>query len=302
MYQDQIDNEKTKGRLPLAAVLAVLVLTLVGCGGLASASPAGALGKLTYSIYNQGALTQEEMGDVAVLVMLNGEPVVVTNEGGQIMLNGEVNITESGIQACNGVIYVINESLTPTGSGEEATPEVTEPAEATPEVTEEPGTCGEGETIADILQADPRFTEFVAALDAAGLLDALDQPGAFTIFAAPDEVFDEITPTPEGTQDATETSTTITICHATSSAKNPFNLITVDVHGLAGHSKHAGDIIPAPAEGCPGDEVTPTPVPTETPMAVPTDTAVPTTEVTPTDVPTEVPTEVPTVTFEPPIP
>lgn len=43
----------------------------------------------------------------------------------------------------------------------------------------------------------------------------------------------------------------ITICHATSSEKNPYNLITVSVNGLNGHDKHDGDIIPAPADGCP---------------------------------------------------
>lgn len=43
----------------------------------------------------------------------------------------------------------------------------------------------------------------------------------------------------------------ITICHATASATNPYNLITVSINGLNGHGKHAGDIIPAPAGGCP---------------------------------------------------
>ena len=44
----------------------------------------------------------------------------------------------------------------------------------------------------------------------------------------------------------------ISICHATSSATNPYVLITVDRNGLNGHDRHAGDIIPAPAGGCPG--------------------------------------------------
>lgn len=43
----------------------------------------------------------------------------------------------------------------------------------------------------------------------------------------------------------------ITICHATSSAKNPYNEITISVSGLNGHDKHEGDIIPMPAGGCP---------------------------------------------------
>lgn len=43
----------------------------------------------------------------------------------------------------------------------------------------------------------------------------------------------------------------ITICHATGSKSNPYTLITVSVNGLNGHNNHAGDIIPAPANGCP---------------------------------------------------
>lgn len=43
----------------------------------------------------------------------------------------------------------------------------------------------------------------------------------------------------------------ITICHATSSEKNPFNEITVSINGLNGHNTHSGDIIPMPASGCP---------------------------------------------------
>lgn len=43
----------------------------------------------------------------------------------------------------------------------------------------------------------------------------------------------------------------ITICHATSSATNPYNEITVSVNGLNGHGDHADDIIPMPEGGCP---------------------------------------------------
>lgn len=43
----------------------------------------------------------------------------------------------------------------------------------------------------------------------------------------------------------------ITICHATSSTKNPYNEITISVQGLNGHDKHENDIIPVPEGGCP---------------------------------------------------
>ena len=47
----------------------------------------------------------------------------------------------------------------------------------------------------------------------------------------------------------------ISICHATSSASNPYILISVDRNSLNGHGGHAGDIIPAPASGCPSASI-----------------------------------------------
>jgi hypothetical protein len=67
----------------------------------------------------------------------------------------------------------------------------------------------------------------------------------------------DIIPAPEGGCPASPTTPVatiegkITICHATSSKTNPYNEITVSVNGLNGHDKHPGDIIPAPAGGCP---------------------------------------------------
>ncbi len=44
----------------------------------------------------------------------------------------------------------------------------------------------------------------------------------------------------------------ITLCHATGSTTNPYVEITISVEGATnGHAQHPGDIIPAPAEGCP---------------------------------------------------
>lgn len=66
----------------------------------------------------------------------------------------------------------------------------------------------------------------------------------------------------------------VTLCHHTSSATNPYVTITVDNQGqLNGHEHHQGDIIPAPADGCPG-KTHPTP-PTPTPTLAPTPTPTP---------------------------
>jgi ABC-type sugar transport system substrate-binding protein len=47
-----------------------------------------------------------------------------------------------------------------------------------------------------------------------------------------------------------------TICHHTSSETNPWVQITVSNASLKAHHNNHGDIIPAPAEGCPsgGDD------------------------------------------------
>jgi hypothetical protein len=55
----------------------------------------------------------------------------------------------------------------------------------------------------------------------------------------------------EGCPASLPSNGTVTICHATGSAKNPYVKITVSVNGLNGHGGHNGDIIPAPAGGCP---------------------------------------------------
>ena len=65
----------------------------------------------------------------------------------------------------------------------------------------------------------------------------------------------------------------LTICHATGGATNPYNEITIDFNGLRGHSNHTGDIVPAPADGCPSE--TPTPAITATVTATPSGTTTP---------------------------
>lgn len=46
----------------------------------------------------------------------------------------------------------------------------------------------------------------------------------------------------------------ITICHKTGSANNPYAEIAVSKDAaMDGHASHAGDIIPAPANGCPAE-------------------------------------------------
>jgi CHRD domain len=50
----------------------------------------------------------------------------------------------------------------------------------------------------------------------------------------------------------------VTICHRTGSNTNPYVLIRVSKSALKAHARHTGDIIPAPAGGCPATPMSPT--------------------------------------------
>ncbi len=49
-----------------------------------------------------------------------------------------------------------------------------------------------------------------------------------------------------------------TICHRTTSTKNPYVKLRVSAKALKAHLKHAADIIPAPPSGCPKTILSPT--------------------------------------------
>jgi uncharacterized surface protein with fasciclin (FAS1) repeats len=85
----------------------------------------------------------------------------------ELVLVDEAQVVVTDIKASNGVIHVIDSVLIP-----------------------------ETRTIVDIAVEDGRFTTLVAALEAAGLVDALQGEGPFTVFAPTDEAFAAL---PEGT-------------------------------------------------------------------------------------------------------
>ena len=83
-------------------------------------------------------------------------------------------------------------SLVLAACGAQATPEPTQ-APPTPEPTEEP--MEEAPSIVDIAVEDGRYTTLVTALQAAGLVEALQGDGPFTVFAPTDDAFAAL---PEG--------------------------------------------------------------------------------------------------------
>jgi len=109
---------------------------------------------------------------------LKGKSVAIKVDADRVILNDNVNVVITDIEASNGVIHVIDAVLLPP-SDEDA--------------------MSDKMDIVDTAVADGRFTTLVAAVEAAGLVDALKGEGPFTVFAPTDEAFAAL---PEGTVEA----------------------------------------------------------------------------------------------------
>ena len=116
-----------------------------------------------------GKVMASDVVELSNAMTLQGQYVDIEAEDGKVMIDGaEVIITD--IEASNGVIHVIDAVILP-----------------------------ETRDIVDIAVEDGRFTTLVAAVQAAGLVDALKGEGPLTVFAPTDEAFAAL---PKGTVEA----------------------------------------------------------------------------------------------------
>jgi len=116
-----------------------------------------------------GAVAAEQVVELSQALTLQGQYVDIQVMDGKVMIdNAEVIITD--IETSNGIIHVIDAVILP-----------------------------EARDIVDIAVEDGRFTTLVAAVEAAGLVDALQADGPLTVFAPTDDAFAAL---PEGTVEA----------------------------------------------------------------------------------------------------
>jgi uncharacterized surface protein with fasciclin (FAS1) repeats len=116
-----------------------------------------------------GAVAAEQVVELTQAMTLQGQYVDVKVEDGSVYIDSaQVIITD--IETSNGIIHVIDTVILP-----------------------------ESRDIVDIAVEDGRFTTLVAAVEAAGLVDALKGEGPLTVFAPTDDAFAAL---PEGTVDA----------------------------------------------------------------------------------------------------
>ena len=126
-----------------------------------------------------GQVMAADVSDGLEAETLEGNSVLFTVVDGQPLIN-EANIVATDVEASNGVIHVIDAVILPPA----------EEPEAQGEGEGEAAMAGEmGEDIVDTAIEAGSFNTLVAAVQAAGLEDALRGEGPFTVFAPTDEAF-----------------------------------------------------------------------------------------------------------------
>ncbi len=100
---------------------------------------------------------------------IQGDEVTVEQVGDDVILNGTVKVVMADIMASNGIVHVIDTVLLPPLP-----------------------------SIVDIAIDNPDFSTLVAALGQAGLVEALQGEGPFTVFAPTNDAFAQLEALPEG--------------------------------------------------------------------------------------------------------
>jgi transforming growth factor-beta-induced protein len=119
---------------------------------------------LTYHVVS-GKVMSGDLVDGMTPATLNGETITIDLDGG-VMIN-DANVTAADLEAGNGVVHVIDKVLVPSDF-------VLYP------------------TVVDIALNNPDFSILVAALQKAGLVDALLGDGPFTVFAPTNAAFEDL--------------------------------------------------------------------------------------------------------------
>ena len=154
---------------------------------------------LLYHVLGEAADSQAVAAlDGSSVPTLNPQPIDINVVDGQVMIN-EATVVSADLTADNGIVHFIDAVLLPPDiaealgvamAEEPMEEETTTTTEATTTTTTEAMEPTIAEIVAESAAGDPaEFTVLLAALETAGLVDALNGDGPFTVFAPTDEAF-----------------------------------------------------------------------------------------------------------------
>lgn len=143
---------------------------------------------LTYHVLTQAADSQLVATlDGQSIETLNGQDMEISVSGGTVMVN-QAEVVSADLEASNGIVHVINSVLLPPDIAEALDVGGESVASTTTSTTTQPEA---GMTITEILAGNEDFSTLLAAVEAAGLSDALSDPNAtLTVFAPSNSAFE----------------------------------------------------------------------------------------------------------------
>jgi transforming growth factor-beta-induced protein len=168
---------------------------------------------LTYHVLAQAADSQlVSTLDGESVATVNGAEVAISIVDGSVMIN-DATVVSADLEADNGIVHVINSVLLP--------PDFEMMEDTTTTTMDDTTTTtlqDASNTIADIVTGNEDFSILLAAVEAAGLTDALADPDAtLTVFAPTNEAFEAafeaLGITPEELLEDIETLTAILTYH-----------------------------------------------------------------------------------------
>jgi len=158
---------------------------------------------LTYHVIAGKKLSSKDLAKTSSYKTVNGESLSVKVSGKNIRVNGTTKVVLADVQVANGTVFIIDSVLMPKN------PAASTPVASTPVATETDAAAvgvpatGSGslkgmaaDPAATAASNNPALTTLVAAVKAAGLVDTLNGPGPFTIFAPVNSAFAKL---PAGT-------------------------------------------------------------------------------------------------------
>jgi transforming growth factor-beta-induced protein len=153
---------------------------------------------LTYHVIAGKKLSSGDLAKMASIKTINGENITIKATGKNITINGTSKVVLADVQVANGTVFIVDTVLMP----QKPAPGNPVAAEADAQAVGVPAT-GKGSLVgmaqdpaATAASNNPQLTTLVAAVKAAGLVDTLNGPGPFTIFAPVNSAFAKL---PAGT-------------------------------------------------------------------------------------------------------
>lgn len=157
---------------------------------------------LTYHVIGGKKLSSKDLAKKKTFTTVEGETLTVGGTSSKLTINGSTKVVLADVQVANGTVFIIDSVLMPKKPAAMTAPEAMTASEADAAAVGVPAT-GKGslkgmaqDPAATAASNNPALTTLVAAVKAAGLVDTLNGPGPFTIFAPVNSAFDKL---PAGT-------------------------------------------------------------------------------------------------------